>query len=137
MATFVLDNAFLEFNSVDLSDHVVSVTVNGQTDEQEDTAMSVDWRSYLPGLNNWNVSVEFREDFASSSVAATLWSAWSGRTSATIAVRPDAGATASTNPKYSGTAFLSTMPPLAGSLGQTANKSVTFRGSGTLSQATS
>lgn len=137
MATFVIDNAHVTFNSVDLSDHVVSVSLNLQTDEQEDTAMGVNWKSFLAGLNSWSATVEFRDDFAASNVAATIWTAQSGRTTATLLIKPEDTTVSATNPSFSGSAFVSSAPALAGSVGTTANKSVTFRGTGTLTRATS
>jgi len=137
MATFVVDNAHVTFNSVDLSDHVVNATLNMSTDEQEDTAMGVDWKSFLAGLNSWSVTVEFRDDFAASNVADTIWTAQSGRTTATILVKPEDATVTATNPSFSGSAFITAAPVLTGSVGTVANKSVTFRGSGTLTRATS
>jgi len=137
MATFVLDNAHLTFNSVDLSDHVVSCQLTINTDEQEDTAMGVNWKSFLAGLNSWSVTAEFRDDFAASNVADTIWTAQSARTTATILVKPEDTTVSSTNPSFSGSAFISSAPAMGGSVGTTANKSVTFRGSGTLTRATS
>jgi hypothetical protein len=67
MATFVLTDASVVINSVDLSDRVSSVTLSVEVDEQEDTAMGDTYRSRIGGLRDWSVDIEFHQDFATRS----------------------------------------------------------------------
>ncbi len=57
MAAFVLTdfdfNIDLSGSPVDLSDHVLSITINTEVDLQEDTAMGDTFRTRLAGLKDW------------------------------------------------------------------------------------
>jgi hypothetical protein len=56
MAKFVLTNASVSVNGVDLSDHVQSVTVETTRDDVEVTAMGATYKSYLGGLGDANIT---------------------------------------------------------------------------------
>ena len=51
MAKFVLTDASVTINSVDLSDHVASVTLDITADEVEETAFGQTFKSRLGGRN--------------------------------------------------------------------------------------
>ena len=66
MATFVLDNASVTLNSVNLSDHVQSVTLDITADEIVTTSMGDTFVSRTGGLKDGSLSIEFQQDFAYS-----------------------------------------------------------------------
>ena len=134
MANIVLKNAFLSINAVDLSDHVESLTVNHSADVPEQTAMSDNSKTRLPGLKDWSIDVSFRQDFAASNVDKTLFDLI-GAAAFAIEVRPDAGAVSATNPKFTGNALLSTYSPITGAVGDTAAAPITLVGDGDLTRA--
>lgn len=133
MANFVLTDASVVINSVDLSDQVRQVTVNVEADLQENTAMGDTFRSRLGGLKDWSVELEFNQDFAASEVDATLWPLVG--TPTTITVKPTSSAVSATNPSFSGSAILADYAPVDGSVGDVATSGVTFQGAGTLTRA--
>lgn len=135
MATFVMNDAFISINSVDLSDHVKRVTLNYESETADDTHMSDNTRIMQGGLKNWGLEVEFSQDFASGEVDATLFSLVG--TTTTIIVRPTSDAVSATNPNFTGTALLTDYPPLAGSIGEHAQTTASFVAAGDLSRATS
>jgi hypothetical protein len=135
MATFVLTDAVVTVNAVDLSDWVTSVSISVEVDEQEDTAMGDTYRSRLGGLKDWTLDLEFNQDFASSAVDQTVWSLV-GTTTA-VSVKSTSGATSATNPIYSGNVLVTEYSPVDGSVGDLATTSVSWPGAGTLSRATS
>lgn len=135
MATFAFTNASVVINSVDLSDHVRQVTLDVSFDDLDDTAMGDTYRSRIGGLGDWNVSIEFNQDFAASEVDATLWPLMG--TTTTITVKPTSGSVSAANPSYSGTVLVNDYSPLANSVGDLATVSVTWPGAGTLTRATS
>ena len=57
MATFILTDASVTVNGVDLSDHVQSVAMDTGVEVQDDTAMSDTTRSGSGGLNTWGIEV--------------------------------------------------------------------------------
>ena len=136
MATFVYTDASVVVNSVDLSDHVKSCTVNYEAEMLDDTVMGDTTRSNIAGLLNWSIDVEFLQDFAAAKVDATLF-ALIGSASFTVIVKPTSGSVSSTNPSFSGSVVLESYPPMSGAVGDLETASATFRSAGTLTRATS
>lgn len=137
MAAFVLTDAEIVVNGVDLSAFVLSATLNYQADLQEDTAMGDGTRTRLAGLKDWSLEVNFKQDFDSGSVDDTLYSLI-GAASFTVTVMANKTAgIGTTNPRYSGPAVLESYPILSNSVGELAQASVTFQAAGTLTRSTS
>lgn len=136
MAVFAYKDASVVVNSVDLSDHVRSATVNYEADELDSTAMGDDARERIAGLKSFSIDVEFNQDFAASEVDATLFSLV-GAAAFTVTVKPLSDAVSATNPSFSGSCLLTSYSPLSGSVGDLATTSTTFVGSGDLTRATS
>lgn len=135
MATQAFTDAFVSINSVDLSDHVRSVTLNYAAEMLDETAMGATTRARKGGLKDWSVEIEFNQDYAASEVDATLFTLVGA--SSTIIVRPvNTGGVSATNPNYTGAAVLESYPPITGAVGDLHVTSVTFQGNGTLSRAT-
>lgn len=135
MAVFVMKDASVTVNSVDLSTYVTSLTLNYEVDSVEVTAMQMAGHTYTGGLQNVSLDVTFNQDFAATKVAATL-DALIGTTT-TVIVKPTSSAVSATNPSYTiSNAFLAGTQPVAGSVGDLASMSVSFTG-GTLVKATS
>ena len=133
MAVFVLKNASILVNAVDLSAYATSITLNYEVDSVEVTAMGSTGHTFTGGLQNVSCDVTFNQDFASSQVAATL-DALVGSTT-TVVVKPTSAAVGATNPSYTITdAFLAATQPVSGSVGDLASMSVSFTG-GSLAKA--
>jgi len=135
MAKFVLTDASLVINSVDLSDHVRSVTLNYEAELQDDTTMGDDTRTNLGGLKNWSMDVEFTQDYASGEVDATLFSIVGS--AVPVVLKPTSSAVSATNPSYSGTGVIGSYSPIGNSVGDLAVAPVTIAPAGTLTRATS
>jgi hypothetical protein len=134
MAVFVLTNASLVVNSINLSAYVSSITLDYAVDAVAADAMAAtNGHVFLGGLQNNSLAVTLNQDFASSTVAATL-DALIG-TSTTVVIKPTSAAVGATNPTYTiSNAFLAGTQPVNGSVGDLAQMSVTFQG-GTLVKA--
>lgn len=115
MATRVLTNAFLLFNTVDLSNHLISVEVPEGFESQDFTAMSATTRVAKPGLATGQIKATLFQDYAAGSVDATFAAA-AGLVVA-VEVRSDAGARSLTNPAKVTTGFWSSYNPIAGEVG--------------------
>ena len=126
MAIHVLTNASLVFNSVDLSDHVRSITVTMSAEDVDITAMGASSRAHAPGLRDDRVEVEFYQDFAASKVDATLSQYVGSATGATLVVKPTSSSVSSTNPSYTMTAILLDYQPLSGTVGEADTINVVF-----------
>jgi len=136
MAQIVLTDAFVSYNSVDLSDHVRSVTLTYSSELQDDTAMGDTTRSRTGGLLDWSADVDFYADEASAKVAQTFFPLVGS--TATLIVRPDnSDGVGATNPNYTGTAAVESIPLVSGTVGELAMSPVRFVAAGALSRATS
>ena len=129
MAQIVLTNADITVNGVVLSDRANSVELNYEVESVEVTAFGTN-RSFIGGLQNNTITIEFMQDFAAAETEATIYPLVGQQTSVTV--RPSSAATSATNPLYtvSGT-FLSSHTPVSATVGELAMTSLTFTG-GTL-----
>lgn len=136
MARLVLTNAYVTINSVNLSDHIASITLTTTDDVVDTTAFSsTAARTRVAGLTDNSVALEFHQDYATSNVEATIYPLV-GTTTAVV-VKPNGSSTAADNPSYSFTALVSEWQPLNGAVGELATASVTWPISGEITKAVS
>ena len=129
MARLVLTNAYVTINSVNLSDHISSITLTTTDDIVETTAFGNTARTRVAGLADNSVSLEFNQDYATSALEATIYPTLG--TAVSMTVRPVAGS----SPSYSFSALVSEWTPLNGAIGELATASVTWPISGTITKA--
>ncbi len=135
MAVFLSNKVGVKVNSVDLSDHVTSVTLNRTFDELEVTAMGDSGHKFVKGLEASSVTIDFLNDTASASVLATLQAAWG--TNVTVVLLQEKGtAVSATNPLYTMTALVNNTTDINGAVGDLGTQSVTWNVSGTVAVAT-
>lgn len=120
-------SAFLEVNGVDLSDHVDSVALNTTMGSNDEHAMGDNTALQRPSLLDWSIDVSFIQDFAAGNVDATIWPLYSGGQTFAVRFRPDQGAKGTTNPEWSGDAFVSSYTPASGGHGDELMAPATFR----------
>ena len=136
MARLVLTNAKITVNSVNLSDHIASVTLSTSSDVVDTTGFSsTAARSRVAGLADNSVTLEFHQDFATSNVEQTIYPLIG--TTTTVVVIPVDTTVSATNPSYTFTALVSEWQPLSGAIGELATASVTWPISGAITKATS
>lgn len=135
MARIVLTNASVVFGSTDLSDHIASVTLNSTFDIVETTAFGNTAKTRVAGLADNSVTLEFHQDYATSSVEQTIYPLLG--TAVSVVAKPVAGTTTTVNPQYTFSALVSEWTPLNGSVGELATASVTWPISGAITKATS
>ena len=136
MAVFLSNNVGVKVNTVDLSDHVTSVTLNRTFDELEVTAMGDSGHKFVKGLEASSVTIDFLNDTATANVLATLQAAWG--TSVTVVLLQTKGTIVSaTNPLYTMTCLVNNITPINGAVGDLSTQSVTWNVSGTVVVTTS
>jgi hypothetical protein len=136
MAVFLNNGVGVKVNSVDLSDHVNSITLNRNFDELEVTAMGDSGHKFIKGLEASSVTISFLNDTASASVLATLQAAWG--TNVTVVLLQNKGtAVSATNPLYTMTCLVNGTTDINGATGDLAVQDVTFNVSGTIAVTTS
>lgn len=136
MAIFLQNNVGVKINSVDLSDHITSVTLTQNFDELEVTALGDSSHKFVKGLEASTLTLNFLNDFAAASVQATLQSAYG--TTVTAVLLPVKGtAVSATNPLYTVSILINNLTPLNGAVGDISNSSMTFTCNSTVVQSTS
>lgn len=134
MARIVLTNCYVLFGSTDLSDHISSVSLSSTFDIVETTAFGQTSKTRVAGLADNSVTLEFHQDYATSSVEQTIYPTLG--TAVTIAVKPVNGTTTAVNPQYSFSAVVSEWTPLNGAVGELATASVSWPISGGITKTT-
>jgi hypothetical protein len=134
MAQLVLTNTRVTINSVDLTDHVTSVTLDLSADEVETTAFGSTARTRIGGLQDNSVSLDFQQDYAASSVEATIRPLIG--TLGTVVIKPNGTAVTATNNSYTFLALVTEWQSVNGAVGDLATASVTWPISGTVAIGT-
>jgi hypothetical protein len=135
MAIFLQNNVGVKINSVDLSDHITSVTLTQTFDELEVTALGDSAHKMVKGLEASTLTLNFLNDFAATSVQATLQAAYG--TTVTAVLLPVKGtAVSATNPLYTVSILVNNLTPLNGAVGDISNSSMSFTCNSTVVQTT-
>ena len=135
MAVFLNNKVGVKVNSVDLSDHVTSVTLNRNFDELEVTAMGDGSHKFVKGLEASSVTIDFLNDTAAANVLATLQAAWG--TTVTVVLLQDKGtAVSATNPLYTMSVLVNGTTDINGAVGDIGSQSVTWNCNSTVAVAT-
>lgn len=135
MAVFLNNGVQVTVNSVALTDHVTSVTLNRNFDELEVTAMGDSGHKFVKGLEASSVTIDFLNDTAAANVLATLQAAWG--TSVTVTLKQTSAATSATNPLYTMTCLVNGTQDINGAVSDLGTQSVTWNVNGTVVITTS
>ena len=125
MSVILNNGVGVKINSVDLSDHVKSITLNRTFDELEVTAMGDSSHRFTKGLDASTLTLSFLSDTAAASVNATLQAAW-GTTVTFSLLQTKGTAVSATNPLYSGSILVNKTTDLNGAVGDIATQDITF-----------
>jgi hypothetical protein len=125
MAIFLNNKVGLKIATVDLSDHVTSVTLNQAFDELEVTAMGDTAHKFVKGLESATLTVSFLNDTASANVLQTLQTAF-GTTAAVKMIQEKGTAVSAANPVYEFDILVNNLTPINGATGDMATMDITF-----------
>jgi hypothetical protein len=124
MSIFLSNGVVVTLNSIDLSDHVTSVTINRVFDELEVTAMGDSAHKFVKGLEASTVTIDFLNDTAAGETLATLQAAWG--TTVPLTLKQNSGVVAATNPEYQTTVLVNNTTDINGAVGDISTQSITF-----------
>jgi hypothetical protein len=127
MAIFLSNGVEVTLNSVVLSDHVTSATINRSFDELEVTAMGDTAHKFVKGLEASTITLDFLNDNAASgagAVRAALQAAWGS--TVPLVLRQTSAATSNTNPLYTTTVLVNNTTDINGAVGDIGTQSITF-----------
>lgn len=134
MAKFAATDYKITINGTNLSTNLNQVELALQSDDLETTAFGGTFRERIGGLKTGSLTLQFMQDFATSSVDATLFPLFN--TLATVVITPTSSAVSTANPSYTAVCLVNSYTPHASSVGDLATFSVTWPTSGTVARAT-
>ena len=134
MAVFLNNKVGVKINTVDLSDHVTSITLNRTFDELEVTAMGDSSHKFVKGLEASSVTIDFLNDTATANVLATLQAAW-GTTVTCVFLQDKLTAVGATNPLYTVSLLINNTTDINGAVGDIGTMSITFTANSTVAVA--
>jgi hypothetical protein len=134
VAKFVATDYNVTINGSSFSNSLAAVTLDITSEEQETTAFGDGFRTRIGGLKDGSITLDFHQDFGSSSVDATLFPLIG--TQATVVIKPTSGTVSATNPAYTALALVTQYQPFASNVGELATLSVTWPTSGSVTRAT-
>jgi hypothetical protein len=124
MAVFLSNGVVVTLNSVALSNHVTTATINRVFEELEITAMGDSARKFTKGLETSTVALDFLNDDSSASVMQTLQGAWG--TTVPLTLKQTDEAVSAQNPLYSTTVLINNTTDINGAVGDISTQSITF-----------
>jgi hypothetical protein len=124
MAIYLSNGVVVTLNSVALSDHVTSATINRSFDELEVTAMGDTAHKFVKGLEASTITLDFLNDTAASNVLQTLQAAWG--TTVALTLKQTSAAISATNPEYQTTVLVNNTTDINGAVGDISTQSITF-----------
>ena len=124
MAIFLSNGVVAVLDSVDLSDHLTSATINRVFDELEVTAMGDEAHVFVKGLEASTITLDFLNDTATTNVLQTLQAAWG--TTVALTLKQTSAATSATNPLYSTTVLINNTTDINGAVGDISTQSLSL-----------
>lgn len=133
MAITVLLTPKITVAGTDLTNHISQITIEETAADVDTTAFGSSAKTRTGGLQDNKVTLVFQQDFAASSVDATI-SGLLG-TLATITVLPINGATSSTNPSRTFSALINDWKSIDGKVGDLLTSSISWPISGAVTKS--
>lgn len=135
MAIFVATDFNVSINgSTALSSYLTQVELKASATDVTTTAFGSSWVTRVAGLKEGSLTLTFNQDYAASTVDATLWPLLG--TSATVVIKPTSSAVGTSNPSYTAICLVTDLTPISGQIGDLATLSITWPTSSAISRAT-
>lgn len=135
MTAMVLTAAYLNLTGPgNVHSYMSKIELTVEVEEKDVTVFtSLGWKEVLGGLKSGGIAVTFKQSYADSTIDDLLWAVFGS------VIAFEARATQSTvsvnNPKYTGSTLIKSLQPIAGSVGDVAEQSVTWPTSGAVTRA--
>ena len=135
MAIFVATDFNVSINgSTALASYLTQVELKTSATDITTTAFGSTWVTRVAGLKEGSLTLQFNQDYAASTVDATLWPLLG--TNATVVIKPSSTATSSSNPAYTAVCLVTDLTPISGNIGDLATFSITWPTTSAISRAT-
>jgi hypothetical protein len=135
MAIFVATDFSVSINgSTALASYLTQVELKASANDITTTSFGSTWVTRVAGLKEGSLTLQFNQDYAASTVDATLWPLLG--TQATVVIKPTSSAVSSANPAYTAICSVIDLTPVSGNIGDLSTFSITWPTNGTVSRAT-
>jgi hypothetical protein len=135
MAIFVATDFSVSINgSTALASYLTQVELKASATDITTTAFGSSWVTRVAGLKEGSLTLNFNQDYAASTVDATLWPLLG--TQATVVIKPSGTVTSSSNPAYTAICLVTDLTPASGQIGDLSTFSLTWPTSSPISRAT-
>jgi hypothetical protein len=135
MAIFVATDFSVSINgSTALASYLTQVELKATANDITTTAFGSTWVTRVAGLREGSLTLQFNQDYATSTVDATLWPLLG--TNATVVIKPTSTATSASNPAYTAVCVVNDLTPVSGNIGDLATFSITWPTTSAISRAT-
>ena len=135
MAIFVATDFSVSINgSTALAGYLTQVELKASANDVTTTAFGSQWVTRVAGLKEGSLTLTFNQDYAISTVDATLWPLLGAQ--ATVVIRPSSSAVGSANPAYTAICSVIDLTPVSGQIGDLSTFSITWPTTGAVSRAT-
>jgi len=126
MAKLVLTNAAVTVDSVDISDHVQTVTIPQTIATVDVSSMGAEFTEYALGLADSTWTITVFNDFAAASIDSQMQAIFDAKAAVEVVVLPSGTAVGSANPSRTMTAFLTEYNPIDGSVANAVTTNLVF-----------
>jgi len=135
MAIFVATDFSVSINgSTALASYLTQVELKTSANDITTTSFGNAWVTRVAGLKEGTLTLQFNQDYATTTVDATLWPLLGSN--ATVVIKPTSTAVSINNPAYTAVCLVTDLTPVSGNIGDLATFSVTWPTNGTVSRAT-
>lgn len=135
MAIFVATDFSVTINgSSALASYLTQVELKASANDITTTTFGSTWVTRVAGLKEGSLTLQFNQDYAASTVDATLWPLLGSQ--ATVVIKPTSSAVSSNNPAYTAICVVTDLTPVSGQIGDLSTFSITWPTTGTVSRAT-
>jgi hypothetical protein len=135
MAIFVATDFSVSINgSTALASYLTQVELKATANDVTTTAFGSPWVTRVAGLKEGSLTLQFNQDYATSTVDSTLWPLLGSN--ATVVIKPTSTAVSASNPAYTAVCVVNDLTPVSGNIGDLAVFSVTWPTNGAISRAT-
>jgi len=135
MAIFVATDFSVSINgSTALASYLTQVELKASANDITTTAFGSSWVTRVAGLKEGSLTLQFNQDYAATTVDATLWPLLG--TQATVVIKPTSSAVSSANPAYTAICSVIDLTPVSGNIGDLSTFSITWPTSSAITRAT-
>jgi hypothetical protein len=135
MAIFVATDFNVSINgSTALASYLTQVELKASATDITTTAFGSSWVTRVAGLKEGSLTLTFNQDYAASTVDATLWPLLGSQ--ATVVIKPTSSAVGTANPAYTAICVVNDLTPVSGQVGDLSTFSITWPTTSAISRAT-